>query len=164
MIVSFDTLPSTSRVWIYQSDRKLKTEEQDFIEQSATYFVKAWTAHKKDLRAGFRIFHDRFLVLSVDEDYQPASGCSVDSSVHFIRKLENNLDISLLDRSQIALIVHRDIYVFNIQELKRQIKHGSVSPKAIVFNNSITHKHELASSWTVPLEQSWLRKYLVETA
>ena len=77
MLVAFEELPESARVWIYQSDKILDSKQVDYIEEQAKVFCNQWSAHSTPLKSGYQILHKKFLVLSVDEGYNEASGCSI---------------------------------------------------------------------------------------
>ena len=78
MHVPFEKQPKSARVWIYQADRALKYQESRFIEKNAKAFCEQWAAHGVALKSSFKILHNRFLILAVDEQANMASGCSID--------------------------------------------------------------------------------------
>ena len=65
MIVEFENLPDDSRIWIYQSSRKLSDQEVEIILPRLTQFLEQWTAHGTDLEAGFEIKYNRFIVIGL---------------------------------------------------------------------------------------------------
>ena len=67
MLVDFDTLPPESRIWIYQSNRKLSDDEVAVISDRTADFLKQWTAHGANLEAAFEIKHNRFIVLGLNQ-------------------------------------------------------------------------------------------------
>ena len=73
MLVSFDTLVDTSRVWIYQSDKNLDQGQIDHISSQATRFCEQCAAHGSPLKSAFKILNDKFLVLAVDEGHNAVS-------------------------------------------------------------------------------------------
>src|ERR1700744_2326032 len=91
-----------SRVWIYQSDRKLTDAETQQIQQYLNSFTTQWTAHNNQLKAKGEVRYNRFLVLIVDESQAGASGCSIDKSVNFMKRLEQQFGINLFDRFNLA--------------------------------------------------------------
>ena len=93
MLVNFQDLPETSRVWIYQCNRSFSDIENNEISQKMSEFLTSWTAHGADLKAGFEIKYKRFIVIGLDQNLQTATGCSIDASVHFIQKLESQPSI-----------------------------------------------------------------------
>ena len=67
MLVDFQELPDDSRVWIYQANRPFKEEELEILKPQLDAFLKQWTAHGKDLRAGYDLPYNRFIVLGLDQ-------------------------------------------------------------------------------------------------
>src|SRR5690554_2142090 len=102
MLIPFEEMPKSSRIWIYQSDRKLSDEETVEVERDVKEFVENWVAHSTPLKASYQIKYNRFIILAVDQEYHPASGCSVGSSVRIIQDLEKRFGIDLLDKMNVT--------------------------------------------------------------
>lgn len=157
MFVPFNDLPDYSKIWIYQSDRILNDEEEKEIKKSAESFVGEWTAHQQTLHAGFEIFHHIFLVLAVDENHNDASGCSIDKSVHFIRGMENQFNLSLFNRFNIAFRKGEKIFVESLNNFLKTFKDEHLADNLPVFNNLIFTKGDLKTKWEIPLNESWVK-------
>ncbi|NGM64691.1 ABC transporter ATPase [Sphingobacterium sp. SGR-19] len=146
------------RVWIYQSNRFLQQDEICKIEQVLEEFVAQWTAHGSQLAGSFEIRYDLFIVLIVDEEKAMVTGCSIDKSVHLLKKIEQALGISLFDRLQIAFrpYISQPIQVVPQDHFRHLLVTGEVNPDtAIVFNNMVTSAEELETKWEVPMKASW---------
>ena len=159
MIVDFDVISEESRIWIYQSNRTLSPSEIIEIEAKIKDFLNSWTAHGSDLQCSFLIKYNRFIVISLNESFNIATGCSIDSSVRFIQDLEKLYDVSLLDKMNVSyrhgeFIAHKPLI-----EFKKMIKNRSISKKTIVFNNLINNKSEFLNNWEVPIEESWHNRF-----
>ena len=102
MYTNFNELDKSSRLWVYQSDRVLNETEEQFILDNGKAFVESWTAHNQALKASIEVKFNRFIILAVDETQAPATGCSIDKSVHFIKAIENELKVNLLDKGKVA--------------------------------------------------------------
>lgn len=152
-----EELSPKSKVWIYQADRALQKEEKERIREMGEAFASDWSAHGKSLKAAFRIFYDRFLVFFVDGSEQEATGCSIDRSVHFIKGLESEFDLELLDRKRIA---YRDeaaaIDTIPFDRVENALEEGRLKPDQTVFNNLVRTKEEFQEHWEVPLHKSWV--------
>jgi len=144
------------RLWIYQSSRLLTEAECARITDVLQQFVAQWTAHGNQLLGSFEIRHNLFILLKVDESKAMVTGCSIDKSVHLLKKLESELGISLFDRQQ---IVFRDAYntlwVVHQDEFRSLLRSGDVNEHTTVYNNTITSTEDLADKWEVPLWKSW---------
>lgn len=160
MLIDFEQLPDSARVWIYQANREFKEEELPELKRELKKFVEQWTVHGADLKAGFDIRYNRFIILGVDENFATTSGCSIDSSVHFIQHLQEKFEVDLLDKMNVTFrqgdyITHKEL-----SDFRKMVKNRSVSPKTIVFNNLMNTKAELDEFWEVPLEESWHKRFL----
>ena len=159
MIVDFDVISEESRIWIYQSNRTLSSTEINEIESKIKDFLISWTAHGSDLQASFLIKYSRFIVITLNESFNIATGCSIDSSVRFIQELEIEYDISLLDKMNVSYRHGEFIAYKPLIEFKKMIKNRSISKKTIVFNNLINSKSEFLNNWEVPIEESWHNRF-----
>lgn len=144
-----------SRVWIYQSDRKLTDLETQEIEAKLQAFVSEWTAHTMQLAAGAEIRYNRFLILIVDESKAGASGCSIDKSVKFMKELEQEYGINLFDRFNLAYKEGEEVFSAPRNAFEELIKQSSITAHTIVFNNLVQSVAELNTKWEVPFSQSW---------
>jgi len=159
MLVPFEKLAPDSKIWIYQSNKKLDQSEQEFIQKQTEPFLIEWTAHGNSLQAGMQILHDQFIIIGVNEDVNEASGCSIDKSVNHIRELGSALNLNLLERSKVAIMNDTQIRLVDFSEIKKMISEGSISKETEVFNNAIVSKKELDQSWIQPATESWLKRY-----
>ena len=103
-MINFKDMPLHSRVWVYQSIREFSENEIKQLKNKAEGFISAWTSHGKTMNACIEIFHNRFIIVCVDEKTTFASGCGIDKSVKFIQQLESDFggNTSLLDRMNVA--------------------------------------------------------------
>lgn len=160
MLVPFETLAPQSKIWIYQSNKKLEEAEKDFIIQSTEKFLAEWTAHGNSLQAGVEIAYDQFIIIGVNEAVNEASGCSIDKSVSYVRELGKALNIDLLERSQVAIKNNSQIQLIGFTEIKKMVSEGVITSDTEVFNNAVTSKEDLETNWQVSAENSWLKRYL----
>jgi len=160
MLVPFENLPDSSRVWIYQANRSFSTEELEEIQSRLDQFVTQWTAHGADLQAGYLIKYKRFIILALDQEMNAATGCSIDASVHFIQQLEKEFNVDLLDKMNVSYKQGEFIAYKTLSDFRKMAKQKAVSPKTIVFNNLVNNKAEFLSDWEVPASESWHNRFL----
>jgi len=157
-------MPLNSRVWIYQSIREFSENEITQLKNKAEGFISEWTSHGKTMNACIEIFHNRFIIVCVDEKTTSASGCGIDKSVKFIQQLEKEFNTSLLDRRIVAY--RRNVHLNDefgqgkiiscpISELKNILIFPERQKGITVFNNLVNTKAALEQNWEVPLEKSW---------
>nr|WP_294941432.1 ABC transporter ATPase [uncultured Mucilaginibacter sp.] len=146
---------SQSRVWVYQSDRKLTDAEALQIQVQLDNFTTGWTAHNNQLKAKAGIRYNRFLILIVDESQAGASGCSIDKSVNFMKQLEQQFGLNLFDRFNLAYRDGEEILSVPRQQFENLLKEGKITTETIVFNNLVQNVTELNTKWEVPFKDSW---------
>ena len=159
MLIPFDEMPGNARVWIYQSDRAFDSSELKIIDSLSFNFFKSWAAHGNPLKSSFKVYHDKFLVISVDESFNQASGCSIDASVALIRQIENELKVNFFDRTRVSFISDGKIFNGHLTDLKGLIENGKIQKETLTFNNLVTNIDELNKNWMVPAGESWLSRY-----
>ncbi|WP_339874157.1 ABC transporter ATPase [Olleya marilimosa] len=160
MLVDFNTLPETSRVWIYQSNRSFSDTELEEIKSKLDIFIESWTAHGSDLKAGYDIRYKRFIILALDQEVNKATGCSIDASVTFIQQLEKLYNVDLLDKMNVSYKQGEFVAHKTLTDFRKMAKEKAVSKNTIVFNNLVTNIEELNESWEVPASESWHNRFL----
>lgn len=160
MLSTFKSLPETSRVWVYQCNRSFSELELEEIRNSLDAFITQWTAHGADLKAGYEIRYNRFIILALDQSLNSASGCSIDASVHFIQQLEKKYEVDLLDKMNVSYKQGEFVAYKALTDFKKMAKQKAVSGKTIVFNNLVTSIGEYQEHWEVPASESWHSRFM----
>jgi hypothetical protein len=161
MYIPFHSLPDTSRIWIYQATRPLIPEYIEEISARLRNFTENWAAHGRGLAASFDIRYSRFIIIAVNEYETLASGCSIDASVAVLKSIERDLNISILERKDIAYKEQDGSVVSVPMEIfKAMVIDNDLDKNTIVFNNMLQTKGDLESLWEVPMEASWHKRYL----
>lgn len=155
MFIPYSEIADSSRVWIYQSDRNLSDNEVVFIQQKLLAFCNDWKAHQAHLKSSYKVLHNRFVILLVDEQQLNASGCSIDSSVKIIKEIESGFGIDLFNRTQIAFEEEGEIKTLPTPDFKKVVQE-----QTIVFNNLVTTKADLEENWRTEAKNSWHAKFL----
>ncbi len=159
MYVPFEEMPKSSKIWIYQSDRKLSDEEIAEADKIIKEFVENWAAHSTPLQASYIIKYNRFIILAVDQEYHAASGCSIDSSVRIIQDLENKFGVDLLDKMNVTYRTGEFITHKTLVDFKKMAKERAVNKNTIVFNNLVNTIEEFEEFWEIPAEESWHSRF-----
>src|SRR5688500_17045791 len=118
MFVDFEQMPAHAKVWVYQANRTLDKKTQKVILDNLKKFIQEWDAHGKTLKGSAILLYNLFLILAVDEEYNQASGCSIDKSVHYLKELGDHLDVDFFDRSKQAFVQNGGIVLENFRNLK----------------------------------------------
>ncbi|AZQ58502.1 ABC transporter ATPase [Maribacter sp. MJ134] len=160
MLVDFNMLPDSSRIWIYQASRTFKENELLEITGALDAFIQNWTAHGNDLNAGYEIRYNRFIVIALDQSSQSATGCSIDASVHFIQQLEKKYGVELLDKMNVSYKQGEFVAYKKLSDFKTMAKQKAISKNTIVFNNLVATKGEYKEHWEVPASESWHARFV----
>ena len=147
-----------SRVWIYHSDRVLGIAETAQLDQEILAFCEEWASHGSMLRATGKVLLNRILVLMVDESMAGASGCSIDSSVAFVKNIALKYKIDLFDRMLITYLDGDTPRTTKLHDLAGEL--AGKQDETLVFDNLVKNKKDLMESGLVPVSQSWVARFL----
>ncbi len=158
-MTNYNELSPQSRVWIYQSNRPFSDSETTNIQQELSTFSQQWAAHGRGLKAYGKLYFQQFIVLMVDESQQGASGCSIDSSVHFLKNLQQKYGVNLFDRMNMAYRTSSNqVATANRTGFQQLVNEGTINDDTIVFNNLVRNKEEFETKWEVPMQESWHKR------
>jgi hypothetical protein len=150
-----------SRVWIYQSERAFTELETIQINETLVEFTAQWTSHGAKINGFGKVVFNQFIVLMADETASEVSGCSTDSSVRVIKKIEENFQVSLFNRQLLAFIIDHKIQLIPLSEAKNAYQSNTIQADTLYFNNSVLHKKEFDENWIIQLKNSWLQKRFI---
>lgn len=159
MIMSFSEMSKDSRIWIYQSNRKFIASELEELNSKIVAFLNTWASHGSEMLCSYQVKYDRFIIIALDETKTSASGCSIDSCVHFIQGLEKTFEVLLLDKMNVAFKQGEYITYKSIQDFKKLVSNKSVSKKTIVYNNLVVDIDDFNLNWEVPASDSWHSRF-----
>jgi hypothetical protein len=155
-----DSFSKDSRVWIYQASRLLSLSEALEAEELINKFCAEWRSHGADVDAYGNLFFGQFLVLMADETRAGVSGCSTDSSVRFVKELEQQFNIDFFNRNNLAFMVKDKVQLLPLNQLAYAFENGFINADTPYFNNTVLNKEQLENNWIIPVKDSWLAKRL----
>jgi hypothetical protein len=133
----FPELPDSSRIWLHLANRKLVASEEQFLKEQLTVFLDSWSAHGKRLQCNATLLFSQYLIFSVDENIESASGCSIDSSVHFAKRMGSELGIDFFTRLEVLVVEGNETRLLSYFD--------ALAQKAPFINPQITQLSELRS-------------------
>jgi len=153
----YQKLSPESKVWIYQSSRSFTDQETGELCIILEKFADEWASHGKNLSAYATVQYKRFIVLIVDETAAGASGCSIDTSVHFMKEVEKQYQIELFNRLNLAYLTGQGdtVELVHKSKLSELFENQTLNEETLVFNNLIETKYDFEHSWKIPLRESW---------
>ncbi len=156
-MVSFDTLPDDARLWCFGASRRPDAAQTAHLLDSMQSFIDSWTAHRRDLHAGFDWTHQRFLRVAVVASRAGASGCSLDALMEQLRMLGAELDLDLIDSMPVW---YRDasgsLRMCSRAEFGALGRRGEVTERTHVFDLTLTRLGDVrAGRLEVEAGESW---------
>jgi hypothetical protein len=159
------TVVDGCKVWMYLASRPLTDQEAARLSADAQTFTEQWAAHGTRLKAGHAILGNQIFLLYADERHHNASGCSIDSAVHWLQKTGEAMQIDFFNRLRIAWInPEGTISAASVNALEPEIANGNFSPFSLVFDLSLSSGADLQHRWLVPATQTWVQRFLPATA
>ena len=162
MLTNYQQMPDTSKAWIYQANRVFSSEELALIQPKIELFLNSWKRHGQNLKASYLIKYNQFIVLFVDETFNNVSGCSIDASVNFIKKMEQEFSVDLTNKLNISFKDNNTIEVVSLADFQKYAQEGKITPKTVVFNNLAASKADFENNWEVEAHTSWHKRFLVQ--
>jgi hypothetical protein len=148
-----------NRAWTFVINKQLNEQQLKSIEDAGNNFVKGWTAHEQQLHGSFDIFRNRIIVMKVNEDIHSASGCSIDKLTRFIKQLESEYGIELMNRLLVAYKTDEGVDVVHSSKIIELLQAGKMNETTSIYNTAIADQEEL-EKWEQPLKNTWLNKFL----
>ena len=161
MFVPFDTLPDNGRVWVYPISRRLSDQEAAQLEAMMEGFVQKWLSHQREVHGSGLVLENRFIILSADEAMTDVSGCSIDSSVRFIREVEQTFGVSCFDRSHLYFQdASGSIVSLDFREIRDAWDRGIIDDQTQIYNLQAAHVEDIRTKWMLPLSATPLARFL----
>src|SRR6056300_1684660 len=130
----FQSLKGNGRVWIYTAKRPLTIEEAREISATLKQFCSGWAAHGARLLADFEIKYNQVLVLAVDEEFEGASGCSIDKATDVFRQLDQRFNLDLFNRFNLCFIKDDVLQIVKLQDISQAYKAGIINDQSVMLD------------------------------
>ena len=151
-----DQLPESSRLFVYNTDRRLDGEQREVLRANLETFLDQWAAHGSPLTVGYEIPYDQFIVIAVDDSRVGPSGCSIDASYQFFKAFTEHTGIAILDAPDVCYRAGDEIRCVTRGAFKALAEAGEVDAATTVFDSTIaTLGAYRASRWELPARESW---------
>lgn len=148
------------RVIIYPASRPFVAKESKAITEKMFDFLSTWQAHGKALSSSFKIEKNQFIIITVDEDVEPASGCSMDALNGIMREIDAEYNLGLFDRMKACYVENGEIKTMKLQDFRTLLKNGEISHDIEVFDFSKSTYVSFLSDFLLPLKRSWAGVYV----
>ncbi len=156
MFVNFKNLPDNSRIWVYASEQSINTETQLEIGHTLENFLNEWSHHGNSLTSSYKFFQNRFLVVGIDQSFNPTGGCSIDKLQNLILKIDSNYGLNFFERMNVYVQLSEKINCFHASKLK---DNTNINSQTLFYNLNISTKKEL-NTLLIPIKDGWCSRYL----
>ena|ERR1035437_2608810 len=149
---------TSSKVLVYQSSRLLLSNEILQLEGQLKEFVNNWESHGAPVKGYATLLFGQFIVFMADDSDSKICGRSLDSVARFVKEIETQFSISLLDRQTLAFIIKDKVQLLPFNQLQYSFENNFIDAETLYFNNLVTDKASLLTNWIIPVKKSWLAK------
>jgi hypothetical protein len=157
-VVSFETLPDASRVWVFGSDRPLTEEGTTALLKEVDAYLADWKAHGAPLTVGSQLRDSRFLVVAVDQSTTGATGCSIDGLFRVLQRLESQVGASLVGGGR---VFYRDgtaqVQSTTRDQIPALVSSGAITKDTVVFDTSLTDLGAFRAGFERRAKESWIK-------
>ena len=134
----FQNLHPQSRIWLYISKEKINDITKNNISSLFKDFHKDWKSHGQPVNGQLKFIKENLLVVGADYFPNGMCGRAVDAQVRFINKVNEEFNLDLLNRTNIAFLKENSTVVHNYNNLDAIIKKGLVNKSTVYCNNFST--------------------------
>lgn len=152
-LIMFEEFSDHARIWIFGFKEKLSDEDIKIVSDELDCFILNWNSHKKPVKGDYEILYDRFVILVAEPSL---SGCSIDSSINVLRKLNNEHNLDALNQD---LVYYRDsngISALSRDYFQKLVDEDKISLDTTVYDMTPTMLGVFrAGQWELPFSKSW---------
>ena len=154
MLTDYESIPESSKVWIYPASRKLYPQEIPEIKEKIETFLNKWTQQDETILSKYALLYDRFIVVFTTDELVLKTE-TIDQLVAFILQLQKEYELELLDKMNVCFKQGEHVQYKDLKSFKQLIKNRSVNRNTIVFDNRVATKNEFDHFWEIPASESW---------
>lgn len=144
---------------IFPASRSINHEEKLDIFMKIKDFLTSWKAHGNPLQFNVCIEYEQFIIIRVDENIEPASGCSLDTINNFMQKIEQKYQLGLFDRMKAIFLENNILKTLKLKDFRNALKDKKISTDILIFDFSPNNEEEFSKRFLLPLKESWAKDY-----
>jgi hypothetical protein len=159
--VPFETLPDSSRVWVFGADTPLTDDATTALLDQVDRYLANWKAHGAELTVAREWRDGRFLVVAVDQSTAGATGCSIDGLFRLLQDAEKQMAVNLVGGGR---VFYRDDHAA-VQAVSRVgvdalVANGTITKDTVVFDTTLTDLGTWRACFERRAKDSWVRELL----
>ena len=163
-VVPFETLPDSSRVWVFGSNAPLSEAGTTALLDGVDAYLGDWKAHGAPLTVAREWRDGRFLVVGVDQSTAGATGCSIDGLFRVLQGLEPAAGASLVGGGRVFYRdEHAAVQSVARNEVAALAASGTISKDTVVFDTSLTDLGTFRACFERRAKETWVKDLLALT-
>lgn len=156
-VIPFESLPDSSRVWVFGSDRPLTEASTDALLKDVDAYLADWKAHGAPLTVSRQWRDGRFLVIAVDQSSAGATGCSIDGLFRVLQNVQQQAGASLVGGGRVFYRdSHGAVQSAARSELSSLSGQGAITKNSVVFDTSLTDLGTFRACFERPAKETWV--------
>ena len=144
---------------IFPASRSINHEEIIDIFMKIKDFLTSWKTHGNPLQSDVCIEYEQFIIIRVDENIEPASGCSLDALNNFMQKIEQKYQLGFFDRMKAIFLENNILKTLKLKDFRNALKDKKISTDILIFDFSPNNEEEFSKRFLLPLKESWAKDY-----
>ena len=160
-VVPFETLPDSSRVWVFGADKPLAEEGAKPLLDEVDHYLADWKAHGAPLTVAREWRDGRFLVVAVDQSTAGATGCSIDGLFRLLQDVEKKVGVNLVGGGRVFYRDdHAAVQSVTRAEVENLVSSGAITKDTVIFDTTLTDLGTWRACFERRAKDSWVKELL----
>ena len=138
----FDGFPINTKVWVYISSLPVNDSLLEKFNIRFKNFFSGWKSHGQMINGRFSIKNKHLLLVAANVNGSDLCGRAVDAQLRFIKELDKEFEMNLLDRNKMAYYSNEKIELFDFKDLKNLIENKQITKDTKWCNTFINTNSE----------------------
>lgn len=160
-VVPFETLPDSSRVWVFGADKPVPEDGIAQLLDEVDHYLADWKAHGAPLTVAREWRDGRFLVVAVDQSTAGATGCSIDGLFRLLQGAEAKVGASLVGGGRVFYRDdHAAVQAVPRAEVEGLVSSGAITKDTVIFDTTLADLGTWRACFERRAKDSWVKELL----
>ena len=115
----FENLFPENKVWIYISSQLIDKSLNNKLNKKFNNFFTDWKSHGEQIQGEFKVIDNYIIALTATVRNGGMCGRAVDAQVRFMKDLDQDFDLDLLNRNKMGFISNNQLKIFDFKDLDK---------------------------------------------
>ena len=138
----FNNISPNSKAWVYISSQKIDDNLLSFLNNRFKEFFSEWKSHGQLIEGKYKVINDYIIVIGAGVSNGDMCGRAVDAQVRFVKELDEQLNLDLLNRSKIAFNINEKLTHFEFKEIQSIINENKINQNTLWCNTFLNTNNE----------------------